>query len=207
MVRKKCFSLGTKNSETASIVAISQGANAALTRIDTSSRSLHWSLTIDGYLVHGFEPSLVLAPQAAEDKSSFSVIAVDHRVSKEERRWGLLLPEVSVQDGLQVLVRWSVALLQEWRKATKEVSAAKSVVRFAAWPKDHFFISTSDGYALVPEKAQAESSVTLKKLDVNADIEQFKWTFDQGYLVHVATGLVLYWTGELINSSALDRFQ
>lgn len=175
-------------------IAVAQGAALTLKQPESRPQSQHWNLTIDGYFVHGFEPSLVMVPQP--ENGSYKLMLANHRSWEQEHRWGLLLPEIIVQNSVQILVRWTAALLQERRSTSTQKTIVKTSVRFAAWPQETFLISTSDGYGLAPEKPEAFSTVVLKKMELGTDCELFKWTYETGYLVHVATGLVLHVEGE-----------
>lgn len=102
-------------------------------------------------------------------------------------------PDIKVESGIQTLSKWSITLLTEWKQnATQTVQ--KIVHRVADWPEDTFFISAQDGLALVPEKSEAYSFLVVKKLEFGQS-EHFKWTYRNGYVVHVATGLVLHASG------------
>ncbi|KAI8644598.1 hypothetical protein BD408DRAFT_441591 [Parasitella parasitica] len=161
-----------------------------------------WSLTVDGYLVHGSNPSLTLVPQVAEE-NTYKLCLADHASSsQQDNRWGLLSPEVKIENNMQVLVRWSVTLLSEWKKSTEQ-TIQKVVHRIADWPQDTFFISAQDGLALAPEKSEAFSFLVVKKLELGQS-EHFKWTFRNGYVVHVATGLVLHASDDLVGGSQLQ---
>lgn len=152
-----------------------------------------WNLTIDGYLVHGSNPSLTLVPQLVEE-GKYRLSLADHiSSSHQDNRWGLLSPEIKVENSTQVLVRWSITLLTEWKKFNEQ-SIQKVVHRIANWPEETFFISAQDGLALAPEKSEAFSFLVVKKLEFGQS-EHFKWTYRNGYVVHVATGLVLHASG------------
>lgn len=156
------------------------------------SVSQRWNLTIDGYLVHGSNPSLTLVPEASSD-GQYKLALADHVSVQQEHRWGLLSPEMKVENGLQVLSRWSITLLSEWKKFNEQ-SVQKIVHRIANWPEETFFIGAHDGLALIPEKSEAFSFLVVKKLEYGQS-EHFKWTYRNGYVVHVATGLVLHASG------------
>ncbi|CEP07259.1 hypothetical protein [Parasitella parasitica] len=161
-----------------------------------------WSLTVDGYLVHGSNPSLTLVPQVVEE-GNYKLCLADHiSSSHQDNRWGLLSPEVKIENNTQVLVRWSVTLLTEWKKTTEQ-TIQKVVHRIADWPQDTFFISAQDGLALAPEKSEAFSFVVVKKLELGQS-EHFKWAYRNGYVVHVATGLVLHAADDLVGGSQLQ---
>lgn len=154
-----------------------------------------WNLTIEGYLVHGSNPSLTLAP-SLDSENKYKLALADHVSVQQDHRWGLLSPEIKVENNTQVLVRWSITLLTEWKKFS-EKHVQKVVHRIANWPEETFFISAQDGLALVPEKSEAFSFLVVKKLEYGQS-EHFKWTYRNGYLVHVATGLVLHASGTYI---------
>lgn len=98
-----------------------------------------------------------------------------------------------MENGIQILSKWNITLLTEWKQnATQTVQ--KIVHRVADWPEDTFFISAQDGLALVPEKSEAYSFLVVKKLEFGQS-EHFKWSYRNGYVVHVATGLVLHASG------------
>jgi hypothetical protein len=157
-----------------------------------------WNLTIDGYLVHGSNPSLTLVPQIIEE-GKYKLSLADHISSTHQNnRWGLLSPEIKVENSTQILVRWSITLLTEWKKFNEQ-SIQKVVHRVANWPEETFFISAQDGLALVPEKSEAFSFLVVKKLEFGQS-EHFKWTYRNGYVVHVATGLVLHASGNKLIS-------
>ncbi|KAI9261552.1 hypothetical protein BDA99DRAFT_560413 [Phascolomyces articulosus] len=182
------------------VKSVVEGANLTLAKQEITPRSQRWTLSIDGYLVNGFEPSLVLTPQANGD--NFKLALATHSTFKEEHRWGLLIPEFIVRQRVQILIRWSVAMLQEWRKSG-QTTLIKTVSRTAAWPEDEFFITTNDGYALAPAKPEAYSDIGLYKVDEHADAELFQWKFEGGYLVHCMTGLVLHSNDSLADGDKL----
>lgn len=154
-----------------------------------------WSLTIDGYLVHGSNPSLTLVPQRVEQDKYKLSLANHISSSHQDNRWGLLSPEIKVENNTQVLVRWTITLLTEW-KNFNEQSVQKVVHRIANWPQETFFITGQDGLALAPEKSEAFSFLVVKKFEFGQS-EHFKWTYRNGYVVHVATGLVLHASGKV----------
>lgn len=160
-----------------------------------------WSLTIDGYFVHGSNPSLTLVPEIVSGEE-YKLVLADHVSVQTEHRWGLLSPEIKVENGLQILSRWTVILLTEW-KQFNEQTIQKVVHRIANWPEETFFISAQDGLALVPEKSEAYSFLVVKKLEFGQS-EHFKWTYRNGYVVHVATGLVLHASDDLVGGSQLQ---
>ena len=184
-------------------IAVAEGATLTLAQPEKVPRSQRWTLSIDGYLVNGFEPSLVLTPQT--EGENYKLALATHSTYKEEHRWGLLIPEFVVRNRVQILTRWSVAMLLEWRTKTGQNATMKPALRTAAWPEDEFFISTHDGYALGPEKAEAFAAVGLQKLDANVDADNFKWKYDAGCLVHVLTGLVLHSHGTLFTNIAFIK--
>lgn len=157
------------------------------------SVSQRWSLTIDGYLVHGSNPSLTLVPEVSSSEQ-YKLVLADHATVQKDQRWGLLSPEIKVENGLQILSRWSITLLTEWKKFNEQ-SVQEIVHRIADWPESTFFISAQDGLALAPEKSEAYSFLVVKKLEFGQS-EHFKWAYRDGYVVHVATGLVLHASGK-----------
>ncbi|KAI9494791.1 hypothetical protein BDB00DRAFT_871066 [Zychaea mexicana] len=186
------------------VKTVVEGASLTLAKQESVARSQRWTLSIDGYLVNGFEPSLVLTPQQSDDQgNNYKLALANHNSFKEEHRWGLLIPEFIVRNRVQILTRWTVAMLQEWRSETGQNTIQKSVSRTAAWPEDEFFITSNEGYALAPEKAEAFAQVGLHKMDDNADAELFRWTYDSGYLVHCMTGLVLHSSDALADGDKL----
>lgn len=114
-----------------------------------------------------------------------------------------MTPEIKVEKGTQLLANWKVALLTECKKSSSGQYIQKVVTRLANWPEDTFFITAHEGLALVPEKSESYSQVVVKKLHVG-QYEQFKWTFRDGYLVHVATGLALHASDDLVGGSELQ---
>ncbi|KAI9267080.1 hypothetical protein EDC94DRAFT_692320 [Helicostylum pulchrum] len=165
------------------------------------SVSQRWSLTIDGFLVHGSNPSLTLVPQVISG-DQYKIVLGNHTSGQKENRWGLLSPEIKVENSIQILSKWSITFLTEWKQnATQTVQ--KIVHRVADWPEDTFFISAQDGLALVPEKSEAYSFLVVKKLEFGQS-EHFKWTYRNGYVVHVATGLVLHASDDLVGGSQLQ---
>lgn len=176
---------------------LQEGGTLKLAPVQPRPQSQRWKLSIDGYLVHGTEPALTLAPHA-DGENNFNLSLVQHASYKEEHRWGLLIPEIRVENSVQILVRWSVAMLEEWRQKTLS-QQIKPAVHTAAWPQDSFFITTQDGYALAPEKPESSAFVELRKVDSNTDCELFKWAFIDGYITHCATGLVLHAHGKLLS--------
>lgn len=173
-------------------LGVTEGSSLKLVERESKPRRQRWMLTIDGYLVNSMEQTLVLAPQAAEQDGKYELSMVDHRTYEKEHSWGLLLPEMSTQNQMQILVRWTIAHLKEW---SAKSSNMRTVSQLAYWPEDEFIISDADGYALAPHKAEAYSLVSLTRMQ-DADAENFKWKYDGGYLLHVATGLVLHADGK-----------
>lgn len=155
------------------------------------------NLTIEGYIIHGSNASLSLVPQAIpNEKDKYKVVLTDFMASEKSHRWCLLTPSISVTKGVQVLSSWSLARLTEL-SSSKTNSYQEYAPVAAEWPEETFFITGQNGYALAPEKSEAFSFVVYKQFD-NASSEQFKWTYREGYLVHVATNLVLHASGMFI---------
>ncbi|RCI07331.1 hypothetical protein CU098_005261 [Rhizopus stolonifer] len=161
-----------------------------------------WRLTVDGYIIHGSNPSLTLIPQEVET-NAYKLVLAEHLSVQQEHRWSLLSPEIKIENNTQVLVRWTASVLSEW-KQFNEQAVQKVVHRIANWPEDTFFITAQGGLALVPEKSEAFSYLVVKKLEFGESSEHFKWTFRNGYLVHVATGLVLHASDDLVSGSQLQ---
>ncbi|CAO3687991.1 unnamed protein product [Rhizopus microsporus] len=165
-----------------------------------NSASQKWFITTEGYLVHGSNSALSLIPESTE--SGYKLTLVEHVSVKQEHRWGLLSPEVKVENGRQILSSWKVSLLSECKKVNGQY-VQKTIHRIANWPEDTFFITAHNGLALVPEKPQSYSTVTVSKLEVG-HYERFQWAFRDGFLVHVATGLVLHAEDDLVGGSELQ---
>ncbi|EIE89124.1 hypothetical protein RO3G_13835 [Rhizopus delemar RA 99-880] len=164
-----------------------------------SASTQKWSLTTEGYLVHGANVALSLIP---ERQASGDYKLVLSEQAKPEHRWGLLTPQTKVENGLQVLQSWKTALLTECKKV-KGQYVQKIVHRIADWPEETFYISAQDGLGLVPEKLESYATVVVRKLELG-HYEPFRWTFRGGYLVHVATGLVLHASDDLVSGSELQ---
>ncbi|CAO3651459.1 unnamed protein product [Cunninghamella blakesleeana] len=164
------------------------------------SKKQAWAFTAEGNFIQLAEPTLGVIP--SEDGSSLTLKHVDH-VQQQSYRWSLLEPQFKYESHIQILVSWKLALVNEWRNLNvATLQTQKITPSTAAWPEETFYISTGNGDALVPEKNQAHSSLTSRKLTVETH-ESFKWTFKDGYLVHVATGLVLH-ARDLASSSGLE---
>ncbi|CEG67486.1 hypothetical protein RMATCC62417_03911 [Rhizopus microsporus] len=166
----------------------------------TNSASQKWFITTEGYLVHGSNSALSLIPESTE--AGYKLTLVEHASVKQEHRWGLLSPEVKVENGRQLLSSWKVSLLSECKKVNGQY-VQKTIHRIANWPEDTFFITAHNGLALVPEKPQSYSTVIVSKLEVG-HYERFQWAFRDGFLVHVATGLVLHAEDDLVGGSELQ---
>ncbi|KAI8351202.1 hypothetical protein EDC96DRAFT_292308 [Choanephora cucurbitarum] len=162
-----------------------------------------WRLTIEGYLIHGSNPSLTLVPQKVSESESYNLVLAEYLSIQQEHRWSLLSPEIKVENNTQVLVRWTVSVLTEW-KQFNEQAVQKVVHRIANWPEDTFFITAQGSLALVPEKPESFAFLTVKKLELGESSEHFKWTFRNGYLTHVTTGLVLHAADDLVGGSQLQ---
>ncbi|KAG1448366.1 hypothetical protein G6F56_008961 [Rhizopus delemar] len=163
-----------------------------------TSESQRWILTTEGVLIHGSNAALSLVPENTE--SGYKLKLAEQQTI--EHRWGLLSPETKVENSLQVLSSWKSVLLTECKKLQGKY-VQKIVHRLADWPQETFYISAQEGYALVPERLESYATVTVKKLEFG-HYEQFRWTYRDGYLVHVATGLVLHASDELIGGSELQ---
>ncbi|KAF7721215.1 hypothetical protein EC973_005100, partial [Apophysomyces ossiformis] len=184
-----------------SLIAISAGSAIVQAEKQERPTSQHWYFSVDGYLVHAFEPSLNLVTESNAEKKHRLTLATHQSLKKEEHRWILLTPTFGYKQRAQALLYWSNAVISEWR-ASGQQAIQKTVARTAAWPEETFFIGAQEGYALVPEKSEAFSAVVVKKIELER-IEVYKWAFRNGYLVHVATGLVLHASDSLAHGSAL----
>ncbi|KAI8376915.1 hypothetical protein BD560DRAFT_445435 [Blakeslea trispora] len=162
-----------------------------------------WRLTVEGYLIHGSNPSLTLVPRKVSDSDSYDLVLEEYLSVQQEYRWSLLAPEIKVENNTQVLVRWTVSALSEWKQFSEKV-IQKVVHRVANWPEDTFFLTAQGNLALVPEKPEAFAFLTLKKLELGESSEHFKWTFRDGCLTHVTTGLVLHAADDLVGGSLLQ---
>ncbi|KAI7893920.1 uncharacterized protein EV154DRAFT_125918 [Mucor mucedo] len=180
---------------------VDAGASICQELRQAKSISQRWALTIDGFLVHGSNPSLTLIPEAS-DNGQFKLVLADHATAQKESRWGLLSPEIKVENGVQIISRWNITLLTEWKKFNEQ-AVQKVVHRIADWPESTFFISAQDGLALAPEKSEAYSFLVVKKLEFGQS-EHFKWAYRDGFVVHVATGLVLHASDDLVSGSSLQ---
>ncbi|CAO3593888.1 unnamed protein product [Absidia cylindrospora] len=149
-----------------------------------------WSLTVDGHFIHISEPTLALVP-----KDNKLVLSHVDQVQLQTYRWGFLIPEFTVQHRVQVLLSWKMAILKEWRNISAGSATSSRVQKLssavAIWPQETFFITGPNGDALVPAKSEALSGLTVRTLTVE-EHSAFQWCFKNGYLVHVATGLVLH---------------
>lgn len=182
-----------------SLQALAVGATLRQELRQASASTQKWSLTTEGYLVHGANVALSLIP---ERQASGDYKLVLSEQAKPEHRWGLLTPQTKVENGLQVLQSWKTALLTECKKV-KGQYVQKIVHRIADWPEETFYISAQDGLGLVPEKLESYATVVVRKLELG-HYEPFQWTFRGGYLVHVATGLVLHASDDLVSGSELQ---
>lgn len=147
---------------------------------------------MEGYLLHGSnEQKFVLGAELIEN-DRYRLIITTHKQT-QDFRWGFLVPKFGYRSGYQILIQWSIHILREYRKTITTTTTVKTTAvdhPIAEWPQGEFFIRGSDGYALVPEKSESGALVVMKKLEIeNADI--FKWTYRNGYLVHVISRLVL----------------
>lgn len=134
-----------------------------------------------------------MIPEISEN-DQYKLVLADHGIAGKDSRWGLLSPEIKVENGVQIISRWNITLLTEWKKFNEQ-AVQKVVHRIADWPESTFFISAQDGLALAPEKSEAYSYLVVKKLEFGQS-EHFKWTYRDGFVVHVATGLVLHASGK-----------
>ncbi|KAI8393507.1 uncharacterized protein BYT42DRAFT_507095 [Radiomyces spectabilis] len=155
-----------------------------------------WHLTIDGYLIHAVDSSLAVCSKNDE------LVLTEHASAEEEHRWGLLMPEITFNGHIQILSRWTVILLEEWRRV-REQTVQKVIHRVAEWPQTTFFIAAHDSMMLVPDRSEAFSYLMLRKLDYKR-YEDYLWQFKNGFLVHYATGLVLHAADNLVNGSHLQ---
>lgn len=149
-------------------------------------------MTMDGYLLYGSDKEK-FALSANLEKEKYKLTLTTHKYA-QELQWGFLIPKFGYRHGYQILIQWSVSVLREWRKVVTTTTTTVDTTAMdhpdAEWPQGEFFIRGSDNYALVPEKSQVGSPVTMKQLTLeNADI--FKWTYKNGYLVHVVSKFVL----------------
>lgn len=183
------------------IIDVKAGSKICQELRQAGSVGQRWNLTIEGYFVHGSNPSLTLVPEVVSGEN-YKLVLADHISVKQEHRWGLLSPEMKVENGLQILSRWSITLLTEWKQSTEQ-AVQKVIHRVANWPEETFFIGAQDGLALAPEKSEAYSFLVVKKLEIGHS-EHFKWTYRNGYVVHVATGLVLHASDDLVGGSQLQ---
>ncbi|KAI8884081.1 carbohydrate-binding module family 13 protein [Backusella circina FSU 941] len=166
----------------------------------SNSTNQHWSLTTDGRIIQGSNPSLSLMPEKA--KQTYIVTLADHAEVKKDHYWGLLTPKMGVENGIQVLLKWSIAALSEWKKSNEqEIQKMSHCV--ANWPEQPFFIGAHDNMALVPEKSEAYSFLVLRKIEIRQS-EIFKWVYRNGYIVHCETGLVLHALDDLVSGGQLQ---
>ncbi|KAI8099177.1 uncharacterized protein BX664DRAFT_354644 [Halteromyces radiatus] len=149
-----------------------------------------WTLTVDGHFIQASEPTLALVP-----KDNTLVLSHVDQLQQQAYRWGFLIPEFTVQHDIQILLSWKMAILKEWRNISGGSSSSSNVQKLSAaiatWPQQTFFITGPNGDALIPEKSEAFSSLTTRSLTIE-EHSAFRWCFKNGYLVHVATGLVLH---------------
>jgi hypothetical protein len=154
-----------------------------------------WSLTVDGHFIHISEPTLALVPK---DEGGLVLSHVD-QVQQQAYRWGFLIPEFKVEHQVQILLSWKIAILKEWRNISTGSATSSNIQKItpavAIWPQETFFITGPNGDALVPAKSEAFSGLTVRSLTIE-EHSAFKWCFKNGYLVHVATGLVLHSEGK-----------
>ncbi|RCI06379.1 hypothetical protein CU098_001837, partial [Rhizopus stolonifer] len=160
--------------------------------IQTETSDKEWYMTMDGYLLYGSDKEK-FALSANLEKEKYKLTLTTHKYA-QELQWGFLIPKFGYRHGYQILIQWSVSVLREWRKVVTTTTTTVDTTAMdhpdAEWPQGEFFIRGSDNYALVPEKSQVGSPVTMKQLTLeNADI--FKWTYKNGYLVHVVSKFVL----------------
>ena len=160
-----------------------------------------WTLTIDGFFVHGSNPAVTLVPEVVSN-GEYKLILSDHASAQAEHRWGLLHPELKVENGVQTLSRWTLTLLTEWKQTSLQ-TVQKVVHRIANWPEETFFIGGQNGLALAPEKSEAYSFLVVKKLEFGQSA-QFQWAYRHGYVIHVATGLALHASDDLVGGSQLQ---
>ncbi|KAG0168299.1 hypothetical protein DFQ28_004983 [Apophysomyces sp. BC1034] len=182
------------------VKSVTAGASLAHVRRDEGSNSQRWYINTDGYLIHAFNPSLALVTELVNNKHKLSLS--EYHSATQEHRWGLLRPEITIKQNVQVLEKWSIVILKEWRRVDQRV-VQKVIHRRATVPQDSFFLGAHGGLAFVPEQPEAYASIVLRKMDYN-NSENFKWTFNDRYLVHCATGLVLHATDNLVNGSHLQ---
>lgn len=166
-----------------------------------SSVSQRWHLSIDGYLVHGSNPGFTLVPEPFN--GGHRLVIGDHVSCQAEHRFGLLTPEIIVENDIQILKSWTITLLVEWKRFN-EKSVQKIAHRVANWPTQPFFIGAHDGMALAPERSEAFSFVGVKKMSLG-QTEHFKWVYQGGFLVHCATGLVLHASGKIKNKIKINK--
>ncbi|CAO3651837.1 unnamed protein product [Cunninghamella echinulata] len=164
------------------------------------SKKQSWALTTEGHFIQLGEPTLGVVP--SEDGSSLVLKHIDH-LQQQTSRWDLLEPQFKYEHRTQILISWKISLLKEWRNVNSAtIHTQKVTPSVASWPEDTFYITTGQGDALVPDKNEAHSSLTSRALKTE-NHESFRWCFRNGYLVHVATGLVLH-ARDLANSSGLE---
>ncbi|ORX57527.1 hypothetical protein DM01DRAFT_1372553 [Hesseltinella vesiculosa] len=170
------------------------GAAAVQAKHQLKAKHQWWSLTIDGHLIQQGEPTLALT-----NKDGALVLTQVDEATQQAHRWGFVLPEFKYENRRQVLLSWKIANIKEW--VHSGASIQKVTPSIAHWPEEAFYISAGDK-ALVPVKAESHSRLTLRTFSVK-DHQLFQWIYKNGYLVHVATGLVLH-AEALANGTALE---
>ncbi|KAI7861529.1 hypothetical protein BDF14DRAFT_1868106, partial [Spinellus fusiger] len=160
-------------------------------------KTQHWSLTVEGYLVNEANSSHALILQ--EQNNSYSLGVGEHG-SKQEHRWGLMVPTFGYKSNVQILVDWSIVYLKEWRRSASQ-SVQKITHRLASWPEEVFYLRAHDNLAIVPQSSEAYSVLVLKQLEAS-NAAEFQWTFRNQRLVHVASGLVL--GSDMVHGSSLQ---
>ncbi|EIE85897.1 hypothetical protein RO3G_10607 [Rhizopus delemar RA 99-880] len=170
--------------------------------VQSSTSDKEWFMTMDGYLLYGSDKEK-LALSVAGEKGQYKLIITHHKYS-QEFRWGFLVPKFGYRQGRQILIQWSLVVLREYRKLIKTTVTTTAVDHpIAEWPQGEFFIRGSEGYALVPEKSEAGSLVVMKQLETE-NAELFKWTYRNGYLVHVLSKYVLRIQDKLVDGAKLQ---
>ncbi|KAI9264751.1 hypothetical protein BY458DRAFT_490968 [Sporodiniella umbellata] len=163
-----------------------------------------WCMTTDGYLLYSSEKEkLALSANLQGDRHKLILTANKY---SQEHQWGFLVPKFGYRHGYQILTQWSVSVI----RVLKETGSSKTIVNTnvidhpaAEWPQGEFFIQGGGGYALVPEQSEAGSFVTMKQLALdNAEI--FKWSYRNGYLVHVVSGYVLHIQDKWVDGAKLQ---
>lgn len=147
---------------------------------------------MEGYLLHSFNDQKFVLGAELIGNNKYRLIITTHKQT-QDFRWGFLVPKFGYRSGYQILIQWSIHILREYRKTITTTTTVNTTAvdhPIAEWPQGEFFIRGSDGYALAPEKSESGALVVMKKLEIeNADI--FKWTYRDGYLIHVISRLVL----------------